>query len=165
MKRYECTKCGSIHYENGSAFLQHIMHTSKRGIWDAEPPPPVKATPTDADMIGAIDIVDEARVAAGDQSIKGRLTEAWAIVTRFNGDAYVVASHAFVCHSDGSDCEARRLATDGGAVGDIMAVTKVCKPDHENLRMLSAALELHESQPDATFDDFKLAWAQHMVTQ
>lgn len=85
-------------------------------------------------------------------TLKDRLTEAWATATRFTGDEYVVASHDFVCHNDGSDCTA-------------FEKSDRCKPDNENLRMLSAALELHESQPEATFDDFKLAWAQHMVTQ
>jgi hypothetical protein len=98
-----------------------------------------------------------------DQTIKGRLAKAWDIATSFTGDAYIVAAHAFVCHADGSDCEAAWIAERGGATGQGRAILKTCKPDHESLRMLDAALDLHQSKPDATLDDLKLAWAQHMV--
>jgi hypothetical protein len=48
MKFYECTKCQSIHYENGSAFAEHIMYQSKHGIRDKTPPAPVVALPDGA---------------------------------------------------------------------------------------------------------------------
>jgi hypothetical protein len=42
VKRYECTLCGTVHYINGSLFMEHIRYKSERGIWDAPPPPPIK---------------------------------------------------------------------------------------------------------------------------
>lgn len=99
------------------------------------------------------------------QTIKDRLTEAWATVTRFYGDAYVVAAHAFVCHSDGSDCDATSISISAGAIGPGVPALKkaACKPDRENLHMLDAASHLHDMNLSATLDDLTRLWAQHMV--
>jgi hypothetical protein len=99
------------------------------------------------------------------QTIKERLTEAWEIATRFPGDAYVVAAHAFVCHSDGSDCDATSISISAGAIGPgVPALKRVgCVPDRENLHMLDAAGHLHGMNLSATLDDLVKLWAQHMV--
>lgn len=83
-----------------------------------------------------------------DQSIKGRLEEAFEIA-KYPGDAYVAASHDFACHYDGSSdfCGSETLP---------------CAPDRENLAMLDLAREVVEHGGD--IEELKLAWAQRMVT-
>lgn len=74
-------------------------------------------------------------------TIAEKLVAAWdAAQAMPRTDAGIAIAHAFVCHSDGSDC-------DGGAT---------CSPDREALNMYNTAEEALEE--GKSFETYALEW-------